>query len=205
MTLRTAALAGIAIALIFAACGRSEEALPDATATSLVQATQPADSGSPEATDLPESTETLEATQPTRSTAPEDAAEPTEPANESSILVPTNPANLDDDRALIISQIQMVYSAISSGDYQAVWDDYSSAFRARCSFDTMVAFIEQFRLSAGWDELSADEFHVTVEDGVARVSYTLALRRNGVTIDSSGYDLQYVREAGTWKAEEDCY
>ena len=128
-------------------------------------------------------------------------AQPTMPPTP--IPSPTPPAASAYD--LIVSRIQAVYAALSSGDYLAVWNNYSSAFQSGCSFDAMVAFIDQYRLSAGWDQLQAHSINVAFRGNFATASYSLVLLRNGAQIDQLAYELDFVRDGGTWRAAEVCY
>ncbi len=105
----------------------------------------------------------------------------------------------------VIAEVSNLYRHLSEGDYLAQWSDYTSAFQNRCSFDDMVAAVEEYKRSAGWDKLVPIEVEVNVLDDQAVTSYTVEARAGSKVVDRYEYSITYFEESGEWRAQETCF
>ena len=114
--------------------------------------------------------------------------------------------NNDDDEERVASAVIDSYEHISTGDYDALWSTYTSAFQERCSFDDMVNFTEEFKRSEGWSELLPTQIKVDVLDDRAVAEYVvIQTSPDGFIIGDYDYEIIYFYEGGEWRAEETCF
>ena len=105
----------------------------------------------------------------------------------------------------VIAEVSTLYRHFSEGDYLALWSVYTSAFQNRCSFDDMVAHIEEYKRSTGWDRLVPIQVEVNVLDDQAVTSYTVEARAGSRVVDRYEYSITYFEESGEWRAQEHCF